>query len=213
VQANEWSRLKEKIMFIYPYWIVVVPRTGERMSPIRSNAATLVDALAQTLLVGDLGRVAQIFLVINNNEFEYDIRTDTLANRSGSYKVHWKDCTHNMVFRDVNEAMKACRELQKKGRDEMKIEFTPDKLSVMESLIEEGKSEQERKGGATDEKPSTFEVIVLDKNGKIPDLIMDLIKEKNNKPDRDSIISLDEITNLSILLNTESDVDAFIKKL
>jgi len=192
-------------MLEYPHWLVkVVPKY--RASPILFNVPTLESALQQVKLAKSLKSIARIFLVINDYEFKYIIEEDKLMSKEGSYKVTWKESKRSLLFRDVNEAMEACRELQQKGRDEMKIDFNPDiiqtediKLGEMTMGVDWGKDDDDGK--------ANFQLVVMDK------LNLPRTDKKNDKPDRDTVISGDEITDLSILLNTESDFDSLLEKL
>lgn len=185
-------------MWKNPYWIVeATSKINNR--PLVYFADTLEEALlAKKEKEGEF--IVRISLALGMQQFIYNETEKRLVSH-GKFSVTWEMARSPLYFNDVNDAMEAYKTLRGVKKEGIEIQYI--KAEQRHIGVDNFKEDI----NYFMEHPTDFVQRVM---GLAPTERKD---PAAGRPDRDSIISQEEITNLTILLNTENDIDKLLKQI
>jgi len=179
-------------------------KDGKSFTSSHDNLKTAASVYAMAYLA--VGESVKLFIVLGPHRFEYIHKIKKFETGNKDFVIHYKGCLIPLEYSDVNPTLDKVQELANAGMEDIVIMIRDndvvDKppLEGIPSLTDFAKENPPR------------ELMPYQKN-ILANLRKQMGPKDEGKPDRKTIISKDEITNLTILLNSKISFEDFLSKI
>ena len=181
----------------------IVATNPDTSETTEAKFINIKEALTIYFMLYDLwGEKVKLYVVLGPYKFSYIFSKERWDSDNRKFEIVFKDCDKPIKFDDLNKVLIASEKLANAGAEELQIvvKATVKPFKRLVSNLEEKKLDLTTPPKFT---TKNIQKQIVDKSGP----------EDEGKPNRETIISKDEIVNLRILLNSEISYEDFLAKI